>query len=69
MEERIKAYDNLVEKVDSLSAFVPTERKDAWFQLVEYPVKGAANMNLKFLYWNLEANCRMMRFKKKNIIN
>jgi hypothetical protein len=52
---RIKAYDNLIKKVDSLSAFVPAERKAAWFQLVEYPVKGAAYMNHKFLYWNLEA--------------
>lgn len=55
MEERIKAYQNLVQKIDSLSSFIPNERKDAWFQLVEYPIKGAANMNFKFLYWNLEA--------------
>ena len=53
--KRIKAYDALIKKVDSLSAFVPAERKAAWFQLVEYPVKGAAYMNHKFLYWNLEA--------------
>lgn len=55
MEERIKAYQNLVQKIDSLSSFIPNERKDAWFQLVEYPIKGAANMNFKFLYWNIEA--------------
>nr|WP_315153159.1 glycosyl hydrolase 115 family protein [uncultured Flavobacterium sp.] len=55
MEERIKAYEQLVKKVDSLSSFIPNERKDAWFQLVEYPIKGAANMNFKFLNWNLEA--------------
>ncbi|WP_035651095.1 glycosyl hydrolase 115 family protein [Flavobacterium sp. ASV13] len=50
---RIKAYDKLIEKIDSLSAFIPEERKDAWFQLAVYPVKGAAYMNHKFLYWNL----------------
>ncbi|KAF2511387.1 glycosyl hydrolase [Flavobacterium zhairuonense] len=50
---RIKAYDKLIEKIDSLSAFIPQERKDAWFQLAVYPVKGAAYMNHKFLYWNL----------------
>ncbi|WP_426484769.1 glycosyl hydrolase 115 family protein [Flavobacterium sp. 2] len=50
---RIKAYDKLIEKVGSLSAFIPQERKDAWFQLAVYPVKGAAYMNHKFLYWNL----------------
>ncbi|MBF4494793.1 glycosyl hydrolase 115 family protein [Flavobacterium sp. MR2016-29] len=52
---RIKAYDQLMEKVDSLSVLIPSERKDAWFQLVVYPVKGAAYMNHKFLYWNLAA--------------
>ncbi|KAF2327741.1 glycosyl hydrolase 115 family protein [Flavobacterium daemonense] len=52
---RIKAYNSLVEKIDSLSAFIPQERKDAWFQLAVYPVKGAAYMNGKFLYWNLAA--------------
>jgi hypothetical protein len=52
---RIKAYDKLIEKVDSLTTFVPQERKDAWFQLVVYPVKGASYMNHKFLYWNLAA--------------
>ncbi|MFV5695257.1 glycosyl hydrolase 115 family protein [Flavobacterium sp. LB3P122] len=52
---RIQSYENLIRKVDSLSAFVPEERKDAWFQLVTYPIKGAAYMNHKFLYWNLAA--------------
>ncbi|MRX69446.1 Glycosyl hydrolase family 67 N-terminus [Flavobacterium resistens] len=52
---RIKAYDKLIEKVDSLSEFIPQERKNAWFQLAVYPVKGAAYMNHKFLYWNLAA--------------
>ncbi len=31
---RIKAYNSLIEKVESLSGFIPQERKDAWFQLV-----------------------------------
>lgn len=52
---RIKAYEKLIEKVDKLSNLIPSERKEAWFQLVIYPVKGAAYMNHKFLYWNLEA--------------
>lgn len=52
---RIKAYDKLIEKVEHLSNLIPSERKNAWFQLVVYPVKGAAYMNHEFLYWNLEA--------------
>ncbi|HSD07181.1 glycosyl hydrolase 115 family protein [Flavobacterium sp.] len=55
MEQRIKDYADLVEKVDLISPSIPVERKDAFFQLVEYPVKAAANMNFKFLNWNLEA--------------
>jgi len=65
MEQRIKEYTNLVEKVDALSASIPKERKDAWFQLVEYPVKASANMNFKFLYWNLEAYTKDLAEKDK----
>ncbi|MDR7370109.1 glycosyl hydrolase 115 family protein [Flavobacterium aquidurense] len=62
---RIKAYNSLIEKVDSLTRSIPEERKDAWFQLVVYPVKGAAYMNHKFLYWNLEATTSDENQKKK----
>lgn len=62
---RIKAYDSLIEKVDKLSDLIPAERKDAWFQLVVYPVKGAAYMNHKFLYWNLEATTSDENKKEK----
>ncbi|CAM3743112.1 glycosyl hydrolase 115 family protein [Flavobacterium chungbukense] len=50
---RIKAYENLVRKIEELEKLIPEERKDAWFQLMAYPVNGAAYMNYKFLYWNL----------------
>lgn len=66
--ERIKGYDDLMQKVDSLSNFIPSERKDAWFQLVVYPVKGAAYMNHKFLYWNLAAMTTDMK-QKDNYLN
>jgi hypothetical protein len=66
--ERIKAYDNLMQKVDSLSNFIPSERKDGWFQLVVYPVKGAACMNHKFLYWNLAAMTTDLK-KKEDYLN
>jgi len=63
--DRIKAYDNLMQKVDSLSSFIPSERKDAWFQLVVYPVKGAAYINHKFLYWKLVSTTSDVSQKKK----
>jgi hypothetical protein len=62
---RIKAYDKLIEKVDNLSDLIPPERKEAWFQLVVYPVKGASYMNHKFLYWNLEATTSNENLKEK----
>ncbi|MEL1240917.1 glycosyl hydrolase 115 family protein [Flavobacterium flavipallidum] len=52
-KRRIQLYDELVAKINNLSNSIPQERKDAWYQLVEYPVKSAAAMNRKFLYWNL----------------
>jgi hypothetical protein len=64
-QNRIKDYDNLMQKIDSLSGFIPSERKDAWFQLVVYPVKGAAYMNHKFLYWKLAAYASDSNLKKK----
>jgi hypothetical protein len=65
-QNRIKEYDNLMHKIDSLSNFIPPERKDAWFQLVVYPVKGAAYMNHKFLYWKLAASASDLNVKKKS---
>ncbi|AOW11449.1 glycosyl hydrolase [Flavobacterium gilvum] len=62
--QRIKAYDNLMSKVDALSSLVPEERKDAWFQLVVYPIKGAGYMNHKFLYWNLWATTSDLKQKE-----
>lgn len=62
---RIKAYNKLIEEVNNLSDLIPSERKDAWFQLVVYPVKGAAYMNHKFLYWNLEATTSDENQKEK----
>ncbi len=50
---RIQLYDDLIEKVNKLTPLIADERKDAWFQLMVYPVKSAAYMNNKFLYWKL----------------
>jgi len=65
---RIEAYNSLMRKVDLMTSFVPQERKDAWFQLVVYPIKGAAYMNHKFLYWNLEALTTDLK-QKENYLN
>jgi Glycosyl hydrolase family 115/Gylcosyl hydrolase family 115 C-terminal domain len=48
--ERIKQYTDLMEEIGRLSRKIPENLRDAWYQLIEYPVRSAALMNLKFLY-------------------
>jgi len=64
-KRRVQLYDQLVEKVNKLSASIPQERKDAWFQLVVYPVKTAASINHKFLYWKLSLESKDPAEKEK----
>ncbi|MFL9831220.1 glycosyl hydrolase 115 family protein [Flavobacterium sp. ST-87] len=64
---RIALYDALMEKVNQLSVSIPEERKYAWFQLVVYPVKSAAYMNRKFLYWNLALETTDSVTKEKHL--
>lgn len=53
IRQRIGEYEILAEKVKSLSGNIPAGKHDAWFQLVEYPVCAAAEMNKKHLYGQL----------------
>ena len=45
--QRMADYEALAAKVDQVKARVPSNLQDAFFQLIEYPVKGAWNMNVK----------------------
>ncbi len=49
VDARIKAYESLSDEVEKLSSEVPLDRKDAFFEMVKYPVQGAAQMTFKFL--------------------
>lgn len=53
IRSRMAEYQAIADKVVALSASVPARQRDAWFQLVEYPVRGAAEMNFKHLYAQL----------------
>ncbi len=53
LQRRIDAYHQLVIKVKELKEDIKSPLMDAYFQLVEYPVKGASWMNAKFLYAQL----------------
>lgn len=49
VRQRIERYTAISDKVERLWTSVPEDRKDAFFQLVKYPVQAAAQMNFKFL--------------------
>lgn len=53
ISKRLQEYHNLSLQSDALYRAVPGTAKDAYFQLVHYPVKGAAFMNQKHLYRDL----------------
>ena len=48
---RIDAYERLVEASDRLYKTIPENRKDAFYQLVYYPIIGASKLNQKWLYY------------------
>lgn len=48
-EERLQRYRGLKQQVDAIKPQLPSNLRNAFFQLVEYPVKGAANMNIKII--------------------
>lgn len=47
MNDRIDSYASLVSRVEAVKAQIPARLQDAFFQLFEYPVKGAYYMNVK----------------------
>ena len=65
VEKRLEDYMRISDKVIELSKSIPEEKQDAWFQLVEYPVRGAAEMNKKHLYGTL-ARHGFAEWKKSN---
>ncbi len=48
--ERLKDYAKLMKNVDKVKKNIPKYLLNAYFQLIEYPVKGAALMNQKILF-------------------
>lgn len=50
LTQRLEAWEQLSEEVKKLDASIPASEKDAFYQLVYYPVVGASLMNQKWLY-------------------
>jgi hypothetical protein len=48
-EQRLQRFEQLVKRTDALFAALPPEIKDAFYELVVYPVRCSALMNEKFL--------------------
>jgi hypothetical protein len=53
LNRRIRNYQTIEERVKQLKPFVPANRQSAFFELVEYPVRGASLINQKWLYAQL----------------
>lgn len=51
--QRIADYKAISDKVQEIAKDIPADKQSVWFQLVEYPVRGAAEMNFKHLYGQL----------------
>ena len=49
-QKRIERYEQLEKRVQVLKPAINPSLADAFYELVEYPVKGASNINKKFLY-------------------
>jgi len=49
LDARRSAFDDLRREVDTLAAAVSADRKDAFFELVGYPVKGSALANRRYI--------------------
>jgi len=53
VEDRISHYTKIENTVVGLSKKISGDKYSSWFQLVEYPVRAAAEMNKKMLYAQL----------------
>lgn len=53
IQQRISDYHRIVDRVHSLEKYIPKKKRDAWFQLIAYPVICAAEMNNKHLFAQL----------------
>ncbi len=48
--KRISDYQKIEDEVEQLSKKINSDRQDAFFQLIKYPVQGASLLNKKLLY-------------------
>ncbi|AHG93397.1 hypothetical protein J421_5862 (plasmid) [Gemmatirosa kalamazoonensis] len=56
--DRLAAYDALVRRLTVVERTIPARLRDAFFELVAYPVRGAALANARYFYAELYAQQR-----------
>jgi len=49
-DERVRDYQVISDQAEEIGNKIPQQLKDAYFQLILYPVRGACLMNQKFVY-------------------
>lgn len=49
ISERLLSYGQIASKVEKIAKKIPAYQQDAFFELVQYPVQAAAQMNVKML--------------------
>ena len=54
-QHRLAAYADLVSRAEKVAAALPADRQDAFFEMVLYPVRGAANLDERVLKRDLSA--------------
>lgn len=58
LRKRLTEWNNLSNQVETIFACLPQSKQESFFQLVKYPVQGAAQMNNKLLYAQLARHCK-----------
>ena len=77
LQRRIDDYQKLARYAKELAKKIPQNLQSAYFELIEYPVVGAADINQKWLYWKLYETLRIsssandtieaLNYKKKSL--
>ena len=65
-EQRLARYRALAERAEALSLRIPAQLRDAYFELVLYPVRSAANLNTRILRLELAAEYARQRRPSAN---
>lgn len=62
--DRISSYQRLSDAVESIATTIAPNRRDCFYQIVKYPIQGAAQMNFKLLYAQQARNTTSYRNKE-----